>query len=258
MSEQEETTSAGSISLHKEFLKSLKGRILLTELVLCFVVFISFAASLSSYLAAPLFEFIITLFFIIIIASQYHLRLTALNWPCMDFLRCVSAALIMFVVSTVATAQSMGSGGAITAGVFGFFLVCVFCYDAFTIYREEIQGQKASEGAATGTLLHIWWECNKIAPFWKAIYDTLQHIVGKPPPFKPVNLLLHYSPMTPAQYKKTLTPTMLAVANALIPAHWKSNEAPTLREWINQVEEVRRMVALAADTPQLNTKYTEK
>ncbi|XP_063313217.1 CKLF-like MARVEL transmembrane domain-containing protein 5 [Pelobates fuscus] len=142
MSEQEEPTSCGGNILDNEFLKSLKGRILLMELVLCFVVFVCFAATLSAYLAAPLFEFIITLIFIILISSQYNKRLTALNWPCMDFLRCVSAAAILLVVSIVAIFRSSGSGGAITAAIFGFFLVCVFCYDAFTTYKEEIQGQK--------------------------------------------------------------------------------------------------------------------
>ncbi|XP_053324139.1 CKLF-like MARVEL transmembrane domain-containing protein 5 [Spea bombifrons] len=146
MSERDETSNPSGFPLDKEFLKSLKGRVLLTELVLCFVVFVCFAASISSYLAAPLLELIITIIFIILISSQYHLRLTALNWPCMDFLRCASAALIMFVVSAVAAARSSGYGGAITAAIFGFFLVGVFCYDAYTIYKTDIQGQKTEEG----------------------------------------------------------------------------------------------------------------
>uniref|UniRef100_A0A8C5PI03 MARVEL domain-containing protein n=1 Tax=Leptobrachium leishanense TaxID=445787 RepID=A0A8C5PI03_9ANUR len=115
MSEQDEPRGCGSNLLDSDFLRSLKGRILLLELVLCFVVFVCFAATLSSYLAAPLFEFIITLIFIILLSSQYNQRLTTLNWPCM---------------------------------IFGFFLVCVFCYDAFAIYKEEIREQKTetSEG----------------------------------------------------------------------------------------------------------------
>ncbi|XP_075425190.1 CKLF-like MARVEL transmembrane domain-containing protein 5 isoform X2 [Ascaphus truei] len=104
-----------SLSLDKEFLNSLKGRILLTELGLCFVVFICFAASLSAYLAAALLELLITLVFLALLSSRYHLRLTAINWPCTDFLRCVSATLIFLVVSIVAAARSAGDGGAITA-----------------------------------------------------------------------------------------------------------------------------------------------
>ncbi|XP_040272830.1 CKLF-like MARVEL transmembrane domain-containing protein 5 [Bufo bufo] len=146
MSEQEGADSSSSFSLDKEFLNSLKGRILLAELVLCFVIFICFAASISSYLAAPLIELIITLIFLILFSSHYHLRVTALNWPCVDFMRCVSAAVIFVVVSIVAAARSSGDGGAITAALFGFLLVGVFCYDAYMIYKIEITDRTAETG----------------------------------------------------------------------------------------------------------------
>ncbi|XP_068098408.1 CKLF-like MARVEL transmembrane domain-containing protein 5 isoform X2 [Hyperolius riggenbachi] len=146
MSEREGAEgSSGGFSLDKEFLCSLKGKLLLAELVLCFVIFICFAASISSYLAAPLIELLIILIFLIIYSSHYHERLTALNWPCTDFLRCVSAALIFLVVSIVAAARSSGEGGAITAALFGFLLVGVFSYDAYTIYKTEII-DRAAEG----------------------------------------------------------------------------------------------------------------
>lgn len=146
MSEREGADSSSGFSLDKEFLKSLKGRILLAELVLCFIIFICFAASISSYLAAPLIELIITLIFLIIFSSHYHLRLAALNWPCTDFLRCVSAAVIFLVVSIVAAIRSSGDGGAITAALFGFLLVGVFSYDAYTIYKTEITDRAAETG----------------------------------------------------------------------------------------------------------------
>ncbi|XP_069820313.1 CKLF-like MARVEL transmembrane domain-containing protein 5 isoform X2 [Dendropsophus ebraccatus] len=148
MSGRDDVESSSGFSLDKEFLNSLKGRILLAELVLCFVIFICFAASISSYLAAPLIELIITLIFLIIFSSHYHLRLAALNWPCTDFLRCVSAAVIFLVVSIVAAARSSGDGGAITAALFGFLLVGVFSFDAYNIYKTEITDRSAETGAA--------------------------------------------------------------------------------------------------------------
>ncbi|XP_071982241.1 CKLF-like MARVEL transmembrane domain-containing protein 5 [Engystomops pustulosus] len=151
MSEQEDAESPRGFSLDKEFLNSFKGRLLLAELVLCFVIFICFAASISSYLAAPLIELIITLLFLIVYSSHYHLRLAALNWPCTDFLRCVSAAVIFVVVSIVAAARSSGEGGAITAALFGFLLVGVFCYDAYITYKTEITDQAAEMGDGAGT-----------------------------------------------------------------------------------------------------------
>ncbi|XP_069617908.1 CKLF-like MARVEL transmembrane domain-containing protein 5 [Ranitomeya imitator] len=146
MSGQEGPDGTSRFSLDKEFLNSSKGRILLAELVLCFVIFICFAASISSYSAAPLIELIITLIFLILFSSHYHLRLAALNWPCMDFLRCVSAAVIFVVVSIVAAARSSGDAGAITGALFGFLLVGVFSYDAYNIYRTEITDRAAETG----------------------------------------------------------------------------------------------------------------
>lgn len=148
MSEQEGDERSNGFSLDKEFLRSLKGKLLLAELVLCFVIFICFAASISSYLAAPLIELIITLIFLILYSSHYNERLAALNWPCTDFLRCVSAAVIFLVVSIVAAARSSGDGGAITAALFGFILVGVFAYDAYSIYKTEIINKSAERGAA--------------------------------------------------------------------------------------------------------------
>ncbi|KAM4050163.1 CKLF-like MARVEL transmembrane domain-containing protein 5 [Anomaloglossus baeobatrachus] len=144
MSGQEDADSTRGFSLDKEFLNSPKGRILLAELVLCFVILICFAASISSYLAAALIELIITLIFLVLFSSHYHLRFAALNWPCMDFLRCVSAAVIFVVVSIVAATRSSGEAGAIAAALFGFLLVGVFSYDAYNIYKTEITDQ-ASE-----------------------------------------------------------------------------------------------------------------
>ncbi|XP_072271198.1 CKLF-like MARVEL transmembrane domain-containing protein 5 [Pyxicephalus adspersus] len=147
MSGREGEESSSGFSLDKEFLRSVKGKLLLAELVLCFVIFICFAASISSYLAAPLIELIITLIFLILYSSHYNERFTALNWPCTDFLRCVSAAIIFLVVSIVSAARSSGDGGAITAALFGFILVGVFSYDAYSIYKTEIIDKSEERGA---------------------------------------------------------------------------------------------------------------
>ncbi|KAM4710226.1 CKLF-like MARVEL transmembrane domain-containing protein 5 [Discoglossus pictus] len=146
MSEREADGTSSGFYLDKEFLNSLKGRIIIAELVLCFVIFICFAASISAYLAAPLVQFIITLIYLIIISSRYHLRLTGLNWPCTDFLRCVSGSIIFLVISIVAAARSSGDGGAVTGAFFGFLLVGVFSYDAYCIYKENVLEQATESG----------------------------------------------------------------------------------------------------------------
>ncbi|KAF6351017.1 CKLF like MARVEL transmembrane domain containing 5 [Rhinolophus ferrumequinum] len=103
---------------------------------LAFIIFICFTASISAYMAAALLEFFITLAFLFLYATQYYQRFDRLNWPCLDFLRCVSAIIIFLVVSIAAVTSR--DGAAIAAFVFGIILVSVFAYDAFKIYRTEM------------------------------------------------------------------------------------------------------------------------
>ncbi|XP_047591678.1 CKLF-like MARVEL transmembrane domain-containing protein 5 [Lutra lutra] len=130
-------------AVDKTFLSSLKGILLETELALTFVIFICFTASISAYMAAALLEFFITLAFLFLYATQYYLRFDRLNWPCLDFLRCVSAIIIFLVVSFAAVTSR--DGAAIAAFVFGIILVSVFAYDAFKIYRTEMAPRTTQE-----------------------------------------------------------------------------------------------------------------
>ncbi|XP_048654781.1 CKLF-like MARVEL transmembrane domain-containing protein 5 isoform X2 [Marmota marmota marmota] len=110
---------------------------------LTFIIFICFTASISAYMAAALLEFLITLTFLFFYATQYYQRFDQLNWPCLDFLRCLSAIIIFLVVSFAAVTSR--EGAAIAAFVFGIILVSVFAYDAFKIYRTEM-APRATQG----------------------------------------------------------------------------------------------------------------
>ncbi|XP_032773286.1 CKLF-like MARVEL transmembrane domain-containing protein 5 [Rattus rattus] len=141
----EEGTAAGlqGFGVDKTFLSSLKGILLETELALTFIIFICFTASISAYMAAALLEFFITLAFLFLYATQCYQRFDRLNWPCLDFLRCLSAIIIFLVVSFAAVTSR--EGAAIAAFVFGIILVSVFAYDAFKIYRTELM-PRTTEG----------------------------------------------------------------------------------------------------------------
>ncbi|XP_015976042.2 CKLF-like MARVEL transmembrane domain-containing protein 5 [Rousettus aegyptiacus] len=141
----EEGAAAGlqGFAVDKTFLSSLKGILLETELALTFIIFICFTASISAYMAAALLEFFITLAFLFLYATQYYQRFDRLNWPCLDFLRCISAIIIFLVVSFAAVTSR--DGAAIAAFVFGIILVSVFAYDAFKIYQIEM-APRATQG----------------------------------------------------------------------------------------------------------------
>ncbi|XP_064414265.1 CKLF-like MARVEL transmembrane domain-containing protein 3 isoform X1 [Latimeria chalumnae] len=52
-----------------------------------------------------------------------------------DFLRCVSAAIIYFVISIIAISQR-SDGAAKAAGVFGFIATIVFALDFYIIFND--------------------------------------------------------------------------------------------------------------------------
>lgn len=106
--------------------------------------------------------------------------------------------------------------------------------------------------ASRGTLLHIWWECPLIQPFWSEIHQLISQITTYTPDFSPARYLLHHTPGSPGSYKKSLTLHLINAANLCIPAHWRHPAPPTLEEWIRRVDRIANMeqlIAQAKDTP---------
>ncbi|XP_075851810.1 CKLF-like MARVEL transmembrane domain-containing protein 3 isoform X2 [Microcebus murinus] len=139
----------------RAFLCSLKGRLLLAESVLSFITFICYvASSASAFLTAPLLEFLLALYFLFADAMQLNDKWQGLCWPMMDFLRCVTAALIYFAISITAVAK-YSDGASKAAGVFGFFATIVFAIDFYLIFNDVAkflkQGDSADEPTAHKT-----------------------------------------------------------------------------------------------------------
>uniref|UniRef100_A0A8C5XWR9 MARVEL domain-containing protein n=1 Tax=Microcebus murinus TaxID=30608 RepID=A0A8C5XWR9_MICMU len=106
----------------RAILCSLKGHLLLAESALSFITFICYvASSASAFFTAPLLEFLLALYFLFADAMQLNDKWQGLCWPMMDFLCCVTAALIYFAISITAVAKY--SDGASKAAVF----VCTWC-----------------------------------------------------------------------------------------------------------------------------------
>ncbi|XP_045149652.1 CKLF-like MARVEL transmembrane domain-containing protein 3 [Echinops telfairi] len=103
---------------------------------LSFVVFVCYVASSApAFLMAPLLEFLLALFFLFADAKQLNDKWQGLCWPMMDFLRCVTAALIYFTISITAVTK-YSDGASKAAGVFGFFATIVFAIDFYLIFNE--------------------------------------------------------------------------------------------------------------------------
>ncbi|MBZ3891027.1 CKLF-like MARVEL transmembrane domain-containing protein 3 [Sciurus carolinensis] len=136
----------------RAFLCSLKGRLLLAESGLSFITFICYVvSSASAFLTVPLLEFLLALYFLFADAMQLNDKWQGLCWPMMDFLRCVTAALIYFVISITAVAK-YSDGAYRAAGVFGFFATIVFAIDFYLIFNNVAkflkQGDTTEENTA--------------------------------------------------------------------------------------------------------------
>ncbi|XP_067854276.1 CKLF-like MARVEL transmembrane domain-containing protein 3 isoform X2 [Heptranchias perlo] len=119
----------------KSFLTSRKGLLLAAEVVLSFIIFICYLASSSaSFMAAPLIEFLLALCAYYVYVTKYIDRFSSFHCPLIDFLRCVTAAVIFFAISIYAVTKSEAASK--TAGVFGFVATVVFAFDFYYIFNK--------------------------------------------------------------------------------------------------------------------------
>ncbi|KAM4630631.1 CKLF-like MARVEL transmembrane domain-containing protein 3 [Polymixia lowei] len=125
-----------SILPSKEFASSRKGMLLIAEVTLSFVSFVCFvASSAAAFLTAPLLEFLAALFLLFAYSTKFNERFKGFHWPLMDFLRCVSASIIYFIISIIAVSKYV-DGAAKAAGVFGFIATIVFALDFYVIFND--------------------------------------------------------------------------------------------------------------------------
>uniref|UniRef100_A0A670YR59 CKLF like MARVEL transmembrane domain containing 5 n=1 Tax=Pseudonaja textilis TaxID=8673 RepID=A0A670YR59_PSETE len=59
----------------------------------------------------------------------------------LDFLRCISAAIIFIVVGFAVIATNHG-GSAVSAFVFSLILIGIFCLDAYKTYQAEMRSEE--------------------------------------------------------------------------------------------------------------------
>lgn len=87
-----------------------------------------------------------------------------------------------------------------------------------------------------GSLLHIWWECPRIQPFWKEVHRIIAQITTYTPDFTPAQYLLHHTSIPYSAYKKSLPPHLINATKQCIPVHWRRTNPPKIAEWLHRVE----------------------
>ncbi|XP_054471686.1 CKLF-like MARVEL transmembrane domain-containing protein 3 [Anoplopoma fimbria] len=125
-----------SVLPSKEFASSRKGMLLIAEVALSFVSFVCFAASTAAaFVTVPLLEFLAALFLLFAYSTKFNERFKGFLWPLMDFMRCVSASIIFFIISIISVSKYV-DGSAKAAGIFGFIATIVFALDFYFIFNE--------------------------------------------------------------------------------------------------------------------------
>ncbi|NXJ61369.1 CKLF3 protein, partial [Rostratula benghalensis] len=106
--------------------------------VLSFIIFICYIASLaSSFMMAPLLEFLLALFLFFAYTFKLKEKFKGLYWPLSDFLRCVTAAIIYFAIS-IAAVSRYSDGASKAGGVFGFIATIVYAIDFYITFNELV------------------------------------------------------------------------------------------------------------------------
>ena len=85
-----------------------------------------------------------------------------------------------------------------------------------------------------GTLMHCWWSCEWIQPFWLAIWNYTQRALKNCLPFDPA--IYHCWVCTPKAIirKKTCAKIFLAVL-FVVAKNWKTRVCPSIGEWLNKL-----------------------
>ncbi|XP_066510250.1 CKLF-like MARVEL transmembrane domain-containing protein 3 [Hoplias malabaricus] len=131
-----ESASPLSLLLSKDFLTSRKGLLLSGEVASSFISFVCFCASFAAaFVTAPLIFFLTALFLFFAYSTKFNQRFKGFYWPLMDFLRCVSASIVFFIISIISVSK-FPDGASKAAGVFGFIATIVFALDFYFIFNE--------------------------------------------------------------------------------------------------------------------------
>ena len=112
--------------------------------------------------------------------------------------------------------------------------------------KEAVSGKCWRCGLEDGNMVHIFWGCKRVRPFWNKIAVAIKHIANVDILEDPALCLLHLTGSSVRSYRKSLTLRLLNAARACIPIFWKQTVIPTYELWCGKVNEIFKMEELSA------------
>jgi len=86
---------------------------------------------------------------------------------------------------------------------------------------------------ATGTFVHMFWECPPVATFWKTVTEVLSNIVSvRVPVSMPVLLLNDFTCLPMPKHLKCMVLAGLTAAKKMLATRWKPPHELSKRQWM--------------------------
>ncbi|XP_058499905.1 proteolipid protein 2b isoform X2 [Solea solea] len=131
------SSAANCVEKLKSYVKTQKGIILATEILLSLIILICYAASLyGGYSAVAICEMIFSMIFFGIFMMELDKQILVVNWLWTDLFRAGIGALLYIITSLICVIGGAGDGARIAGGVFGLIAGLLFAYDTYTIYMQ--------------------------------------------------------------------------------------------------------------------------
>lgn len=121
-------------------------------------------------------------------------------------------------------------------------------------YQPSISPLCCRCNLSQGSLLHTWWECPLIHPFWKEVHRLITQIT-RYTDFTPAQYLLHHTSLPQSAYKKSLTLHLINAAKQSIPIFWRETNPPSISYWYHRIERIAEMEALIHQSKENPTKF---
>ena len=90
-------------------------------------------------------------------------------------------------------------------------------------------------GWERGSLLHCWWECKLVQPFWKTVWRFLKKLKIELPYDLAIALLGIYPKDTGVLFWRGTCTPMIIAALSTIAKVWKEPKCPLMDEWIKKM-----------------------
>lgn len=133
----------------KSYVKTQKGFILATEILISFIILICYASSqYGGYTAVAICEMVFAIIFLIIFMLELDKQFQVVHWVWSDLIRAAVGAALYLITSLICVIQGAGDGARIAGGVFGLLAGLLFAYDTYTIYLQ-LKNSRGHTAAST-------------------------------------------------------------------------------------------------------------